>query len=86
MEGRSSLVRAQAFSRLYVALTRARRGLLVLEEQKDLSLSVLPQADSAWWQSWEAASTCWCAVSGGGGKRKVSFGGDDRVEDCRPCG
>ncbi|MGQ9541971.1 MAG: hypothetical protein ACUVTY_12895 [Armatimonadota bacterium] len=55
MEGRSSLVRAQAFSRLYVALTRARRGLLVLEEQKDLSLSVLPQADSAWWQSWEAA-------------------------------
>lgn len=55
MEGRSSLVRAQAFSRLYVALTRARRGLLVLDEQTDLSPSVLPQADSAWWQSWEAA-------------------------------
>lgn len=55
MREQSSLLRAQAFSRLYVALTRARRGLLVLEGEGEPSPAVLPQADASWWQGWEAA-------------------------------
>ncbi|MER3473194.1 MAG: hypothetical protein C4335_04020 [Armatimonadota bacterium] len=55
MQGRRVTLRQQAFSRLYVALTRARRGLLVLEERKQLVPVGLRQADAEWWRSWQAA-------------------------------
>ncbi|MGC8785425.1 MAG: hypothetical protein ACP5RN_13695, partial [Armatimonadota bacterium] len=50
----STVLRQQAFSRLYVALTRARRGMIVLETENTFLPPSLSEADNGWWESWKS--------------------------------
>ncbi|GBC94289.1 ATP-dependent helicase/nuclease subunit A [bacterium HR16] len=52
---RSPVLRLQAFSRLYVALTRARRGLVVVEDTPQSLPPSLPKLSKQWLSAWEAA-------------------------------
>lgn len=51
---RSTVLRQQALSRLYVALTRARRGMVVVETGNTRLPPGLSEADDRWWEVWQS--------------------------------
>ena len=51
------VLRQQAFSRLYVALTRARRGLVVVEDNPRCLPPSLPKLSEQWLNAWEVVET-----------------------------